>query len=119
MAKKKISNNTRPQRPKKKKDSSGSALLTVVIIAFLTAAAGIYLLTKFGENIFPYLISKKVSKPETKVISLYFSDEEGLALKAEKREVSKGGLTKEIKDGINALINGPVGKLTHTIPHGT
>lgn len=119
MAKKKIYNNPKPQRAKKRKGGSGSALLTVVIIAFLTAAVGIYLLTKFGENIFPYLISKKVSKPETKVISLYFSDEEGLSLKAEKREVSKGALTKEIKEGINALINGPVGKLTHTIPHRT
>jgi hypothetical protein len=119
MAKNKIYNNPRSQRPKKKKGGSGSAILTVIIIAFLTMVAGIYLLTKFGENIFPYLISKKVSKPEAKILSLYFSDEEGLVLKAEKREVSKGIVKTEMKEGIHALILGPVGKLTHTIPHGT
>lgn len=119
MAKKKIYSNPKPQRPGKKKGASGSALLTVVIIALLTVVVGIYLLTKFGENIFPYLISKKVSKPEMKIINLYFSDEEGLVLKVEKRELSKGVLTKEIADGINALINGPLGKHTPTIPDGT
>ncbi|MDP2682555.1 MAG: GerMN domain-containing protein [Deltaproteobacteria bacterium] len=119
MAKKKTYSNPKPQRPGKKKGGSGSALLTVVIIALLTVVVGIYLLTKFGENIFPYLISKKVSKPEMKIINLYFSDEEGLVLKIEKRELSKGALTKEIEEGINVLINGPLGKLTPTIPDGT
>ncbi len=119
MAKKKLYSNPKPQRPGKKKGGSGSALLTVVIIALLTVVVGIYLLTKFGENIFPYLISKKVSKPEMKIINLYFSDEEGLVLRVEKRELSKGVLKKEIEEGINVLINGPLGKLTPTIPDGT
>lgn len=119
MAKKKTYSNPKPRRPGKKKGGSGSALLTVVIIALLTVVVGIYLLTKFGENIFPYLISQKVSKPEMKIINLYFSDEEGLVLKIEKRELSKGVMTKEIEEGINVLINGPLGKLTPTIPDGT
>lgn len=118
MAKKKIPDNPKPQRPGKKKGGSGNTLLTVIIIAFLTVALGIYLLTKFGEKISPYLISKKISKPEMKIINLYFSNEEGLTLKAEKREITKEILTKEIEEGINALIDGPSGKLTPTIPDG-
>lgn len=118
MAKKKIPDNPKPQRPVKKKGGSGNTLLTVIIIAFLTVVLGIYLLTKFGEKISPYLISKKISKPEMKIINLYFSNEEGLTLKAEKREIMKEILTKEIEEGINALIDGPSGKLTPTIPAG-
>lgn len=118
MAKKKIHNNPKPQRPGKKKRIAGSALLTVIIVALLTVVVGIYLLTKFGEKIPPYLIPKRTAKHETMTVNLYFSNEEGLALKVEKREIAKGILLKEIEEGINALIDGPRGKLTPTIPDG-
>jgi len=120
MAKKKISSNRqKTQRSRKKNGGGGSALLTVIIIALLTVVVGIYLLTKFGEKIPSYLIPKKISKPEAKTINLYFSNEEGLALKAEKREIAKGNLIKEIKEGIDSLIKGPKLNLTPTIPEGT
>ncbi|MBI3399043.1 MAG: GerMN domain-containing protein [Deltaproteobacteria bacterium] len=126
MAKKKLSckksasrSNPKVQGSRKKKGSGGSAILTVIIVALLTAVIGIYLLTKYGEKIPPYLIPKKISKPEARVVSLFFSNEDGIALKAEKREIEKGALAKEIKEAINDLVGGPKGKLTDTIPAGT
>ena len=119
MAKKKTYSNPKPQRARKKWGNAGSAILTVIIIALLTVVVGIYLLARYGEKLPFSLIPQKISKTETKTINLYFSDEEGLVLKIEKRELSKGVLTKEIEEGINVLINGPLGKLTPTIPDGT
>lgn len=120
MAKKKIPpGNPKPQRSRRKKDSAGRAVLTVIIVALLTVIIGIYLLTKYSEKIPLYLIPKKISKPEMKTVNLYFSNDEGLALKAEKREIEKGALAKEIERSINALIKGPAEKLTPTIPDGT
>lgn len=119
MAKKKISSDAKPQRPRKKRGNAGSAILTVIIIALLTVVVGIYLLARYGEKLPFSLISPKISKPETKTINLYFSNEDGLALKAEKREIAKGDLIKEIKQGIDSLIKGPKRNLTPTIPDGT
>lgn len=119
MAKKKISSNTKPQRALKKRGNSGSAILTVIIIALLTVVVGIYLLARYGEKLPFSLVPPKISKTETKTINLYFSNEEGLALKAEKREIAKGDLTKEIKQGIDGLIKGSKRNLTPTIPDGT
>ncbi len=119
MAKKKISSGAKPQRLRKEKGNSGSAILTVIIIALLTIVVGIYLLARYGEKPPFSIVPPKISKPETKTINLYFSNEEGLALKAEKREIVKGDLTKEIKQGIDSLITGPKRNLTPTIPDGT
>lgn len=119
MAKKKISPGTKPQRALKERGSSGSAILTVIIIALLTIVVGIYLLARYGEKLPLSLVSPRISKPETKTINLYFSSEEGLTLKAEKREIAKGDLTKEVKEGIDSLIKGPKRNLTPTIPDGT
>ncbi|MBI3753726.1 MAG: GerMN domain-containing protein [Deltaproteobacteria bacterium] len=120
MAKKKLPHgNPKPQRSRRKKGNAGRAVLTVIIVALLTVIIGIYLLTKYSEKIPPYLIPKKIFKPEMKTVNLYFSNDEGLALKAEKREIAKGALAKEIERSINALIKGPAEKLTPTIPDGT
>lgn len=93
--------------------------MTIIIIALLTVAVGIYLLAKFGEKVQSYLVPKKIFKAETKTVSLYFSNEEGVALKAEKREITKGTLTKEITEAVEGLIKGPDGKLIDTMPEGT
>lgn len=120
MAKKKISSQSpKPQRSRRKNANSGSTVLTVLIIAFITAIVGIYLLTKYSEKIPSYLIPKKISKPAMKTINLYFSDEEGLALKAEKRGIEPGTLTKEIKEAVDGLIKGPRENLIGAIPDGT
>lgn len=120
MAKKKIPpHNPKPQRSRRKKNNTGSTALTVIIIAFLTVVVGIYLLAKYGEKIPPYLAPKKISKPAIKTVSLYFSNEEGLALKAEKRGIATGVLTKEVAEAVAELIKGPEGKLIDAIPDGT
>lgn len=119
MAKKKVSYNTKPQRARKKRGNAGGAILTIIIIALLTAAVGIYLLARYGEKLPFSLVPPKTSKTEIKTINLYFSNEEGLALKAEKREIAKGDLTKEIKQSMDSLVKGPKWNLTPTIPDGT
>ncbi|HBR17509.1 MAG TPA: hypothetical protein DD725_07880 [Deltaproteobacteria bacterium] len=126
MAKKKAPDKKSTSRPRsktqglrKKKDSSGKAMLTVIIVAFLTVVIGIYLLAKYGDKIPTYLIPRKIDRTEIKTVNLYFSNEEGLALNAEKGGIEKGSLTKEIKETIKRLISGPEGKFTNTIPAGT
>ncbi|MBI5328198.1 MAG: GerMN domain-containing protein [Deltaproteobacteria bacterium] len=116
MAKKKIPSSQKQQRLRKKRGIAGGAILTVIITALLTVALGIYLLTKYGEKLPTFLI---LQRPEIKIINLYFSNDEGIALNAEKRKIVKGGLVKEIKQSLDALINGPKGRLISTIPNGT
>lgn len=118
MAKKKIPSVQKPQRAQKKSGNAGGSILTVIFIALLTVVIGIALLARYGEKIPRRLIPKTISKPETKTVNLYFSTEEGLALKAEKREIAKSHPAKEIEDSIDELISGPKGNLTPTIPDG-
>ena len=119
MAKKKIPSNPKPQRARKRQGNAGSTILTVIIIALLTAVVGIYLITRYGAKFPPSLIPHKISKPGTKTINLYFPNQEGLVLKAEKREIAKGDLTKEIQESVEGLIKGPQWNLTPSIPDGT
>ncbi|MBI5048114.1 MAG: GerMN domain-containing protein [Deltaproteobacteria bacterium] len=116
MAKKKIPPAQKSKGLRKKRGSSGGAILTVIIIALITVVIGILLLTKYGEKLPSFLIPQK---PEIKTVNLYFSGDEGIALNAEKREIAKGSLTKEIKQSIEGLINGPKARLIPTIPDGT
>ena len=119
MAKKKIPSNPKPQRARKRQGNAGSTILTVIIIALLTAVVGIYLITRYGAKFPPSLIPHKISQPGTKTINLYFPNQEELVLKAEKREIAKGDLTKEIQESVEGLIKGPQWNLTSSIPDGT
>jgi hypothetical protein len=119
MAKKKIPSNTKPQRARKRQGNAGGTVLTVIIIALLTAVVGIYLITRYGTKLLPFFIPHKISKPGTKTINLYFPNQDGLVLKAEKREIAKGDLTKEIQESVEGLIKGPQWNLTSSIPDGT
>lgn len=105
------------QRPSRKRGRNGTRM--VVFIAIITMVAGAYLIVKYRDRIFPPVVPKGVIKPETKPITLYFSDEKGLMLKGESGDIAKGTLTREIKDTLVALIQGPKGNLTITIPKGT
>lgn len=103
----------------KKWNSAGKATITILVVALLTVVIGIYLITKYGDKILPYLIPKKISRYEVKSVRIYFSNEEGKALKAEERDIAKGTLSIEIREAIHALISGPKGSLTVTVPDGT
>lgn len=113
MAKKTPSN---PKTQKTGKKKKGSGILTIIIAAILTLFIGIYLLVKYGERIPSALIP---TKQQTKTVYLYFSDEDGLELKAEKREINKNSLIKEITESIHSLIRGSKENNTKTIPEGT
>ena len=119
MAKKKIPSNLKPQRARKRQGNAGSTILTVIIIALITVVVGIYLITRYGTKLPPSLIPHKISQPGTKTINLYFPNQEELVLKAEKREIAKGDLTKEIQESVEGLIKGPQWNLTTAIPDGT
>ncbi len=118
MAKKKVNSNPGKQKSVKKGTSGKGSILTIFIVALLTVAFGIYLLAKYGEKLPTSLIPKRIPKIETKTVNLYFSDDDDLALKIEKRAIAKSSLTKEIRESINTLIDGPRGSLTLTIPEG-
>jgi len=103
----------------KNRHSAGRATITILVVAMLTVVVGIYLITKYGDKILPYLLPKKISRYEVKSVRIYFSNEEGKALKAEERDIAKGTLSIEIREAIHALISGPEGSLTVTVPDGT
>lgn len=92
---------------------------TIIIVALLTFVAGIIFMAWYGEKILPPPVPKHAAVREFK---LYFSDVEGMGLEAEKRRVKKGPartLEARVKEAVDALIKGPEGALTPTIPEGT
>jgi len=92
---------------RKKKKS----LATVLIIAALTLVAGIIALVWLAGG---------PEKKETKEVTLFFSDEDGLYLKAEKQLIEKGGPAAEAASAVQALLDGPKDpKLAKTLPEGT
>jgi len=91
----------------------------VVFITIIAMVVGAYLIVKYRDRLFPPVVPKRVTRVDVKPITLYFSDEKGLMLKAEKGEITRGELVREIKDTLEALIQGPKGNLTITIPGGT
>lgn len=87
------------------------SLTTVLIIAALTLVAGIIALV--------WLAGGPVKK-EMKEVTLFFSDADGLYLKAEKQVIEKGDPATEAGSAIKALLNGPKDpKLAKTLPDGT
>lgn len=57
---------------------------------------------------------------ETREIDVFFSDEEGLYLKAEKRSIDKGPLVTEARAALNELMEGPESASFATpLPSGT
>lgn len=87
------------------------SLSTIIIIAALTLVAGIIALVWFAGG---------PAKKETKEVTLFFSDEDGLYLKAEKQLIEKGDPVSEAASAVQALLNGPKDpKLAKTLPDGT
>ena len=87
----------------------------VMIVALVTFGAGIIFVLLFGERFFP----PEKEKIPARDINLYFSDEEGKGLKAEKRPIKKGKIEEELKEAVSALIEGSKGGLARTMPSGT
>jgi spore germination protein GerM len=102
------------QKKNRKKVGSRKFFLFLVIIGMV-----LFLAYSFRQEILDRL-TPLPKKPEKKVITLYFSEEEGEYLVGEKREISKKRRTEEeAKEVLNELIKGPKGALIPTLPSRT
>lgn len=110
------------QKKSQKKGGSGRFFLFLIIIG-----VGLFLAYQFRQEIFDSLKpllekkpEKKIIAKEKKVVTLYFSEEEGEYLVGEKREIpKKESVEEEAKEAIIELIRGPRGELIPTLPSQT
>jgi spore germination protein GerM len=122
------------QKKARKKGGAGKALFFLIIIGL-----GLFLAYQFRKEILESLEpilkktpekrlerraererEKKAALPGRKIVTLYFSAEEGEYLRGEKREISnKGSAQEEAEEVIHELIKGPKGKLIRTLPPRT
>jgi spore germination protein GerM len=122
------------QKKSRKKDGAGKALFFLIVIGL-----GLLLAYQFRKEILESLepllkktaekrlerraekgLEKKATPQGRKIVTLYFSGEEGEYLTGEKREVlDKGDAQEEAKEVIHELIKGPKGKLIRTLPPRT
>jgi spore germination protein GerM len=122
------------QKKGRKKGGAGKTLFFLIIIGL-----GLFLAYQFRKEIFksvePFLkktpekrverrtereLEKKTVPQGRKIVTLYFSGEEGEYLTGEKREIlNKGDAQEEAKEVIHELIKGPKGKLIRTLPSRT
>jgi spore germination protein GerM len=110
------------QRKSRKKGGSGRFFLFLIIIG-----VGLFLAYHFRQEIFDAVKpfwekkpEKKIVVKEKKIVTLYFSEEEGEYLVGEKREIpKKESVEEEAKEAIIELIRGPRGELIPTLPSQT
>jgi spore germination protein GerM len=122
------------QKKSRQKSGAGRALLLLIIIGL-----GLFLAYHFRreilESLRPFLkkipekrLERRAEKEqekrtplrERKIVTLYFSEEEGEYLTGEKREISnRESVQEEAKEVIHELINGPREKLIPTLPPRT
>jgi spore germination protein GerM len=106
----------------RKKSGIGKYLVFLIIVG-----VGLFLAYHFREEIMDFLKPLSVKKPEkkvavkeTKVVTLFFSEEEGEYLVEEKREILKTGrFEEEAKETVVELIKGPKGRLIPALPPHT
>ena len=118
----------------RKKGGAGKALFFLIVIG-LGLFLAYHLRREILESLEPLLKKgsekrlerraekepeKKTPTRERKVVTLYFSGEEGEYLIGEKREiVERGSAQEEAKEIIHELIKGPKGRLIRTLPPRT
>ena len=110
------------QKKSQRKSGVGRFFLFLIIIG-----VGLFLAYQFRQEIFDSLKpllekkpEKKTAVKEKKIVTLYFSEEEGEYLVGEKREISKKeSVEEEAKEAIIELIRGPRGELIPTLPSQT
>ncbi|MBW7956411.1 MAG: GerMN domain-containing protein [Deltaproteobacteria bacterium] len=94
--------------PRRRKGGKNTLLITAA--AAVTVVIGVLILV---------WLSGKPPK-DTREIDVYFSDEEGLYLKAEKRSIDKGPLLAEAREALGELIEGPESaQFASALPSGT
>lgn len=96
--------------PKRHKD----ARKPVLLIAALAVAAGVVL------GILAVIWFSGTTLKETREVDVYFSDQEGLHLKAEDRSIRTGPLATEAREALDELIEGPENdSFASPLPDGT
>jgi len=119
------------QKKSRKKGGPGKALFLLIIVG-LGLLLAYHFRKEILESLEPFLkktpeqrlgrrvekgLEKKTALQERKIVTLYFSGEEGEYLAGEKREIlNKGSAQEEAKEVIDELIKGPKGKLIRTLP---
>ncbi len=122
------------QKKSRQKGGAGKALFLLIVIGL-----GLFLAYHFRreieESLEPFLKKtpakrqerrakkepeRKTPLEERKIVTLYFSGEEGEYLTGEKREIlTRGSTQEEAKEVVRELIKGPKGKLVRTLPPRT
>ena len=106
----------------RKKSGIGKYLVFLLIVGI-----GLFSAYHFRKEIRDFLkplsvkkVEKKVAVKEKKVVTLFFSEEEGEYLVEEKREILKTGrVEEEAKETVVELIKGPKGRLIPALPPHT
>jgi spore germination protein GerM len=110
-------------KPRRKKKSRGKNQIEKIFLFLILIGIGFSMAYFFRQEIFKTLkpwFERKGIVREKKVITLYFSDQEGEYLIGEKRTILKRDEAKEeAKEAVIELIKGPKGKLIPTLPSRT
>lgn len=89
----------------------GKNLTAIIVIAAITVIAGIIILA---------WLAGKPPEMAAREVKVYFSDEDGILLKAEKHKIDKGDIASEAKAAVEVLMGGPENiSLGNPIPQGT
>jgi spore germination protein GerM len=110
------------KKKSRKKGGTGKIFVFLIIVA-----VGLCLAYYFRQEIMDFLRPLSVKKPEKKiavkekkVVTLFFSEEEGEFLVGEKRDIPKRErVEEEARETVVELIKGPKGKLISALPPKT
>ena len=117
------------RNPKKKgrKKSRKKSGIGKFLVFLIVVGVGLFLAYHFRQEIMDFLTLLSVKKPEKKIavkekkiVTLFFSEEEGEYLVGEKREIPKRErVEEEARETVVELIRGPKGKLISALPPQT
>jgi spore germination protein GerM len=110
------------RKKSRKKSGIGKFLVFLIIVG-----VGLFLVYHFRQEIMDLLRplpakkpEKKIAVKEKKIVTLFFSEEEGEYLVGEKREIPKREkVEEEARETVVELIKGPKGKLIPALPPQT
>lgn len=114
----------RGSKKKGKKKSRKKGGIGKIFVFLVIVGVGLFLAYHYRQEITDFVSPPSAKKPEKKiaaegkkVVTLFFSEEEGEFLVGEKREISKRGrVEEEAKETIAELIEGPHGGFIPTLP---
>jgi germination protein M len=117
----------RHTKKKGKKKSPKKGGIGKFLVFLIIVGVGLFLAYHFRQEIMDFLRplsakkpEKKVAVKEKKVVTLFFSEEEGEYLVGEKREIPKRDkVEEEARETITELIRGPQGAFIPTVPSRT